>query len=1023
MNYLRVVCWSALFCILSICVSIHTGIIAVAQQQADYAGWKHSGSLFLNTTSEGANLPSEALVENFPVLIRLNGDFFDFSSAQPNGEDVRFSSAGIKLAYQIEEWDREGQQASLWVRIPKIVGNTVQEISVHWGNPTAASESDGNAVFNASNGYLTVLHMAEKLVDETGNVTPEDHRTELTLGRVGKGRHFGGGQGINCGEKIESLPTDANPHSTEAWIRPEKPNGRAMAWGNEHGQGKVVMHFMSPPHVEMECYFSGANVSSLGRMPMNEWTHVLHTYEKGNSRIYINGELSNTSETPNAPLAIRSPARLYIGGWYSNYDFVGDIDEVRISNRVRSADWVKLQFENQKPMQTLVGPVVTPGNRFEISATKVQVAEGGQANVSLSSLGAQKIYWILNRSSSEATDSRSAGNEEVVAVDRSSYTLDAKRVTGDTSARLQCKAIFSDGVRTKEILVSIEERIPDPEFRLEAPTSWDGRESIEIRPVLLNADALRNANAPRDGDEPRIETRWLVEPFAVIKEVAGETLILKRSQRSGKLRVTAVMTNGGRHVSQSVELDVLEPNDDAWVHRMVSADEKPQQGQFYARDDRNLGTLHYNGKLDLDRRSAAKEVYLKLLADGQLVETKKVAVGQDLSYALAVDLKPGLIKYQIEFGILDGPVLDRVDDIVCGDAYIIDGQSNALATDTSEMSPSETSTWIRSYASPSLNSKENEGNLWVLPVWKAREGQRAELGWWGMELAKRLVQSQRMPIFMINAAVGGTRIDQHQRNMQDPTDLSTIYGRMLWRVEGAKLTHGIRAILWHQGENDQGADGPTGGFGWETYHPYFVEMAAGWKQDFPNVSRYYVFQIWPNSCAMGGRSGSGDMLREKQRTLPYLFSNMKILSTLGVEPPGGCHFPLEGWGKFAQMVQPLIEQDFYGKAPTGIWTAPNLVRVSLDESRTKIELIFDQPVKWDDRLVGEFYLDGVKGKVNSGSVEGNALKLMLSESTTATRITYLKEIDWKQDRLLFGENGVAALSFCNVLLENSIERK
>jgi hypothetical protein len=48
---------------------------------------------------------------------------------------------------------------------------------------------------------------------------------------------------------------------------------------------------------------------------------------------------------------------------------------------------------------------------------------------------------------------------------------------------------------------------------------------------------------------------------------------------------------------------------------------------------------------------------------------------------------------------------------------------------------------------------------------------------------------------------------------------------------------------------------------------------------------------------------------------------------------------------------------------------------------------------------------------------------MLSEATTATRITYLKEIDWKQDRLLFGENGVAALSFCNVLLENSIERK
>jgi len=39
-------------------------------------------------------------------------------------------------------------------------------------------------------------------------------------------------------------------------------------------------------------------------------------------------------------------------------------------------------------------------------------------------------------------------------------------------------------------------------------------------------------------------------------------------------------------------------------------------------------------------------------------------------------------------------------------------------------------------------------------------------------------------------------------------------------------------------------------------------MSAAWKQDFPNVQHYYVFQIWPNSCSMGGREGSGDRLRE-----------------------------------------------------------------------------------------------------------------------------------------------------------------
>ncbi|MCU0779870.1 MAG: sialate O-acetylesterase [Akkermansiaceae bacterium] len=94
-------------------------------------------------------------------------------------------------------------------------------------------------------------------------------------------------------------------------------------------------------------------------------------------------------------------------------------------------------------------------------------------------------------------------------------------------------------------------------------------------------------------------------------------------------------------------------------------------------------------------------------------------------------------------------------------------------------------------------------NLWCKPVWKANNPERkeywAELGWWGMELAKRLVASRQVPVFILNGARGGTRIDQHQRNDADPTDLRTIYGSMLWRLQQARLTHGIRAVIWHQG--------------------------------------------------------------------------------------------------------------------------------------------------------------------------------------------------------------------------------
>jgi hypothetical protein len=384
-------------------------------------------------------------------------------------------------------------------------------------------------------------------------------------------------------------------------------------------------------------------------------------------------------------------------------------------------------------------------------------------------------------------------------------------------------------------------------------------------------------------------------------------------------------------------------------------------------------------------------------------------------------LKPGLIKYKVEFGTKTGgqeKVLERVNNLVCGDAFIIDGQSNALATDTHEQSPPETNEWIRSYGRPAGNAREvPPGNLWCLPVWKAQKGEKAELGWWGMVLAKRLLESQKVPIFIITAAVGGSRIDQHQRNEADPTDLTTIYGRMLWRVQQAKLTHGIRAILWHQGENDQSSAGPTGGYGWETYQPYFVEMSAAWKQDFPNVKHYTIFQIWPNSCSMGGSIGSGDMIREKQRTLPQLYSNMSIMSTLGIRPPGPAHFPLEGWAEFARLIQPLIERDLYGKIPTASITPPNLKSAAYASvAKDAITLEFDQPVVWTDALAGQFYLDGEKDKVVSGSVSGNVLALKLKEASTAKKITYLKETSWSQNTLLNGVNGIAALTFCNVLI-------
>jgi len=969
---------------------------------APYPAWQHSGVLTILTTPEGADLPAAAVAEDFPLLVRLHKDWFDFKQAKADGADVRFStSAGAPLPYQIEEWDAANGSASIWVRIPRITGNARQALRMHWGKADAVSESSGKAVFNESNGYLSVWHLGDTVQDEVGTLESKETGTSLTNGIVGKARHFPGKAGIFGGDKIPNYPAGASPHSSEVWFRSRTPNSTLVAWGNEQSQGKVVMQFRSPPHINMDCYFSGGNVASGSRLPLGEWTHVVHTYQQGESALYINGKLDGSNTKNGGPLAIKTPARLWIGGWYNNYTFVGDMDEVRISKVTRSADWVRLQFENQKPQQTLVGPLVQAGNAFAVSQEKVVVDEGKSVSFTAQAGGAQKIFWVLKRD----------GREEVVATDRFAFNFAAGRVTGDATATLQFKAVYAGEVKTKDIAITVKEAIPEPVFTLKAPAAWDGRATIEIVPQVANLAAMQARGAGE------LKTEWSATPFAVIKEIAPGKLRLLRAQNSGKLTVTATVSNGGKASTQSVDIAVTEPKRDAWMARVPAKDEQPEDGQFYTRDEKNEGTLHYNGTLT----EAADAVFLKLFADDKLVKTETSKPGAEKAYTFAMKLKPGLIKYKVEFGTKVGgkeTVLNTVGNLVCGDAYIIDGQSNALATDTGEKSPPETNEWIRSYGRPSQNPKDNQGNLWCLPVWKAQKGEKAELGWWGMELAKRLLESQKMPIFLINAAVGGTRIDQHQRDAANPTDLTTIYGRMLWRVQQAKLTHGIRGILWHQGENDQGSDGPTGGFGWESYQPLFVEMAAAWKQDFPNVQNYYVFQIWPNSCSMGGRDGAGDRLREKQRTLPQLFSNMSILSTLGVRPPGGCHYPLVGWAEFARMVQPIIERDHYGKASAVPLTAPNLRRVAYTSAAQDTRALeFDQTVVWADTLAGQFYLDGEKGKVASGSITGNVLTLKLTQPSAAKQITYLKEIAWNQDTLLLGANGLAALTFCEVPLQ------
>ena len=162
-----------------------------------------------------------------------------------------------------------------------------------------------------------------------------------------------------------------------------------------------------------------------------------------------------------------------------------------------------------------------------------------------------------------------------------------------------------------------------------------------------------------------------------------------------------------------------------------------------------------------------------------------------------------------------------------------------------------------------------------------------------------------------------------------------------------------------------------------------------------------------------GVNGSDNFLREVQRRLPEDFARMTIQSTLGIDPPGGCHFPPAGYAEMARQLYPVVAREHYGFQPAGPVTAANLRTLKSNAAQDTLTLTFDQPIEWDDTLCGQFSVDGITGVVTGGKAAGNVLTLSLKTPGGRT-LTYLDSKNWSQKTLLRGTNGLAALTFCAV---------
>ena len=128
--------------------------------------------------------------------------------------------------------------------------------------------------------------------------------------------------------------------------------------------------------------------------------------------------------------------------------------------------------------------------------------------------------------------------------------------------------------------VTIKETIPEPGFTLKSPDAMEWPRHDRSRA------GHREPRSDASGGCGRTAYSLVRLGGAVIQQIAPDRLILKRSQFTGPLTVTCEINNGGRPRRRDDDDHVTEPKTDPVGAAVPEKDEKPEEGQFYARDDK-----------------------------------------------------------------------------------------------------------------------------------------------------------------------------------------------------------------------------------------------------------------------------------------------------------------------------------------------------------------------------------------------------------------------------------------------------
>ncbi len=421
----------------------------------------------------------------------------------------------------------------------------------------------------------------------------------------------------------------------------------------------------------------------------------------------------------------------------------------------------------------------------------------------------------------------------------------------------------------------------------------------------------------------------------------------------------------------------------------VNFSKSPKTFQLYPRNrTSNTAEIPISGTESMGGYShAVLRVYRNDVQVGADVVQPLSYVGGAAAFAFTPTIPAELALYDLEILVRKATgdtSVRRFEDLVAGDAMIIQGQSNAEGFE--DYSPTTSapyiSPFVRSYGRDSESPTDTQSaTSWLPASGRGSRDAPAAIGQWGLVMGSRISSQTGIPLAIINGSHAGMDIGFFQRHPDTPESLNFNYGRLLYRMRAAGLDKSVRSILFYQGEADSnnGAVHETG----------YTNLVNGWKTDYPGIERFYIFQV---------RDGCGvdrfnvDM-RNRQRRFADNLAKHSVFTTHGLDAHNGCHLLFQGGYEILGMnIARLVMRDLYGVAAANA-EAPNPEFVRLaGENRDKIRIILrnkTDTLTFDAGAAADFKLVGSTATITGGAIVAGGIELQLSgNAESATALLY-----------------------------------